>query len=67
MGDQVMPYELNNCLVHVPDDKLVVLQGLKDCIVVESDDVLLVCRMEDEQKIRNFVTDVKIQKGDDYI
>ena len=67
IGDQVMTYDLNNCLVHVPNDKLVVLQGLKNFIVVESGDVLLVCKMEDEQKIRNFVTDVKIQKGDDFV
>ncbi len=67
VGRQVMTYDLKNCLVNMPHDKLVVLQGLEDFIVVESDDVLLVCRMEDEQKIRNFVTDVKIQKGDDFI
>jgi mannose-1-phosphate guanylyltransferase len=45
----------------------VVLQGLKDYIVVEADDILLVCRMEDEQKIRNFVNDVKMQFGDEFI
>jgi len=66
-GDQVMPYELQNCLVNVPWDKLVVLQGLKDYIVVESDDILLVCRMKDEQKIRNFVQDVQMKLGEDYI
>ena len=66
-GNRVITYDLNNCLVNIPNDKLVVLQGLNDYIVVESDDILLVCRMEDEQKIRNFVNDVKMQFGDEFI
>jgi mannose-1-phosphate guanylyltransferase len=66
-GYRVIGYDVNNCLVNVPDDKLVVLQGLDNYIVVESDNILLVCRMEDEQKIRNFVNDVKIQFGDDFV
>jgi mannose-1-phosphate guanylyltransferase len=66
-GCRVISYDVNNCLVNVPDDKLVVLQGLNNYIVVESDNILLVCRMEDEQKIRNFVNDVKIQFGDDFV
>ena len=67
VGGKLIAYDIENCLVHVPKEKLVVLQGLKDLIVVESGDVLLVCRMEDEQKIRNIVTDVKIQQGDEFV
>ncbi len=66
-GKEVMTYDVKGCLVNSPDDKLVVLQGLEDYIVVETDDILLVCRMEDEQKIRNIVNDVRIQKGDTFI
>ncbi|MFC2113147.1 mannose-1-phosphate guanylyltransferase [Bacteroidota bacterium] len=67
VGKEVLTYDVNGCLVNVPEDKLVVLQGLKDFIVVETNDVLLVCRMEDEQKIRNIVNDIRIQHGDKYI
>jgi len=67
IGGHVMTYDLKGCLVSVPADKLVVLQGLKDTIVVETDDILLVCKMEDEQKIKNFVNDVRILKGGDYV
>ncbi|MCK4852659.1 MAG: NTP transferase domain-containing protein [Bacteroidales bacterium] len=67
IGEQVMTYDLKGCLVSVPADKLVVLQGLNDMIVVETDDVLLVCKMEDEQKIKNIVNDVRIIKGGDYV
>jgi mannose-1-phosphate guanylyltransferase len=67
VGKDIMTYDVNGCLVNVPDDKLVVLQGLEDFIVVETRDVLLICRMEDEQKIRNIVNDVRIQKDGTYI
>ncbi len=51
----------------MPEDKLVVLQGLDDYIVVEDDSTLLVCRKEDEQQIRKFVDDVKETKGSKFI
>jgi len=43
------------------------LHGLDGYIVVESENILLVCRREDEQKIKNFVNDVKIAKGEEYL
>ena len=67
VGDLVIKYDLKDCLVNVPGDKLVVLQGLKDYIVVESEGILLVCKMEDEQKIKNFVRDVQMKLGNEYI
>lgn len=67
VGDNVMLYDSNDCIVSVPKEKLVVLQGLSDYIVVESNDTLLVCKKEDEQKIKQFVTDIKLNKGEQYI
>lgn len=67
VGKNVMLYDAQNSIVHVPKNKLVVLQGLKDYIVVESDDILLICKKADEQQIRNFVNDVKVQKGDRFV
>lgn len=60
-------YDCNNNVIAVPEDKLVVLQGLSDCIVVESDNVLMICRKEEEQSIRKFVTDAKVNFGDEFI
>jgi mannose-1-phosphate guanylyltransferase len=51
----------------MPNEKLVVLQGLDGYIVVESEGTLLVCRKDDEQQIRQFVNDVRMNKGDRYI
>jgi mannose-1-phosphate guanylyltransferase len=67
VGEKVMTYDLENCIINMPDEKLVVLQGLKNYIVVESDGVLLICKMKDEQKIKNIVLDVRLQKGEKFI
>lgn len=66
-GNNVMMYDSSNCIVHMPKNKLCVIQGLDDYIVVEDDDILLICRKSEEQQIRQFVNDVKVEKGDKYI
>lgn len=67
VGKNVMLYDAQDNVVHMPDDKLVVIQGLKDFIVVESKHTLLICKKEDEQKIKQFVNDIKINKGEAFI
>ncbi len=67
VGKNVMVYDSTNCIVNMPSDKLVVLEGLTDYIVVESENVLLVCRKSDEQQIRQFVNDVRLEKGERFV
>lgn len=67
VGKNVITYNSKDCIINVPKDKLVILQGLKGYIVVESDDILLICKKEDEQQIKNFVNDVKLTKGDRFV
>jgi mannose-1-phosphate guanylyltransferase len=67
MGENVMTFDSKNCIVNMPKDKLVVLQGLDDYIVVESDGILLVCRKADEQNIRAIVNEVKKSKGEKFV
>ncbi len=66
-GKSVFSYDSKNCLINLPNDKLAVIQGLDDYIIVDSDNILLICRKEDEQKIKQFVNDVKLEKGDNFI
>lgn len=66
-GKNVMIVDATKCMVHTQDNKLVVLQGLDDFIVVDTNDVLLICRKEKEQEIKDFVTEVKRNKGDKYL
>lgn len=67
VGENVMLYDTSNCIINMPQDKLVVLQGLDGYIVVEEENALLVCKKEDEQQIRTFVSDIKSKKGEIYI
>jgi len=61
-------YESKNNLVSLPPDKLVVLQKMDGYIVAESGNVLMICKMENEQEIRQFVIDTQLKTGnDDYI
>lgn len=66
-GNNVMLVDTGNCIVHTPENKLVVLQGLYDFIIVDTGDVLLICKKEKEQEIKEFVGDVKRQKGDKFL
>jgi mannose-1-phosphate guanylyltransferase len=67
VGKNAMLYDCNNCIIHLPKEKLAVLQGLSDYIIVESDNILLVCRKSDEQEIRQFVNDVMVEKGEQFV
>jgi mannose-1-phosphate guanylyltransferase len=66
-GSNVFTYNSQNCLINLPDNKLAVIQGLDDFIVVESDNILLICRKQDEQKIKSYVNDVRLDKGEEFI
>ena len=66
-GSDVMIIDATKNMVQVPHKKLVVLQGLDDFIVVDTNDVLLICKKDKEQEIKNYVAEVKRNKGDKFI
>jgi mannose-1-phosphate guanylyltransferase len=66
-GKNIFAYETKGCIINLPNDKLAVIQGLENYIVVDSDNILLICKKEEEQKIKQFVNDVKLEKGENYI
>ncbi len=63
-GKHVFMYESEGNIVNVQDDKLLVLQGLKDYIVVQNEGIILICRREEEQKIKQYVNEIKTEIGD---
>ncbi len=67
VGKNVLLYNCADNAVYVEGNKLVVLQGLNGYIVVDTGQTLLVCRKDDEQKIKQFVNEVKIKKGDKWV
>lgn len=59
-------YDTNGCIIKTPKNKLVVIQGLEGYIVAENEGVLMICKIEDEQRVRDFVADAK-QLGSQFI
>lgn len=66
-GKNVMIMDATRCVVHAPDQKLLVLQGLDGFIVVDTPDALLICKREQEQEIKEYVAEIKRNKGDKYL
>lgn len=66
-GKNVMVIDSTNSMVKAPHDKLVLLQGLDDFIVIDTHDVLLICKKDKEQQIKDYVAEVKRHKGDKYL
>jgi len=64
---QAITFQANRNVIHVPKGKLTVVQGLDDYIIVDTDDVLMICRKQDEQQIRMMVDEVKLRGGEKYI
>ena len=60
-------YDCKDSLIKGPDDQLIVVQGLEGYLVASCDNVLLICKKDDEQKFREFVKEVKAKKGEEYL
>lgn len=67
VGNYVMVVDAKNTMVHVPDNKLVLLQGLENYIVVDTKDVLLICKKDKEQEIKEYVAEIKRNKGERFL
>ncbi len=59
-------YETENCYVKVDGNKLVVIEGLNNYLVNESENVLLICKLDGEKKYRDFMASAK-KKGEDFV
>ena len=60
-------YDCKNNIVALPEGKLAVLQGLDDYLVADTDNVLLVCRKDNENTIRRYVNDTQVKLGDEFV
>jgi mannose-1-phosphate guanylyltransferase len=67
-GKNVVTYETQNCVIHIQDpNKLFVIKGIENAIIVESDNVVLICNKDKEQEIKNIVADMKATYGEKYV
>ena len=66
-GENVLIIDAAKSVVHSGNKKLLVLQGLEDFIIVDTQDVLLICKREKEQEIKDYVAEVRRNIGDEYL
>ncbi len=66
-GSNVMIIDATKNMIHADNKKLVLVQGLDDFIVVDTPDVLLICKKDKEQAIKEYVAEVKRNKGDRFL
>ena len=66
-SENVIVIDATKCMISATNDKLIVVQGLDDCIIVDTKDVLLICKKDKEQAIKEYVAEVKRNKGDRYL
>ncbi|MBR2319078.1 MAG: mannose-1-phosphate guanylyltransferase [Bacteroidaceae bacterium] len=64
IGCKTLKYDCHNNMVVLPKDKLVVMQGVDDLVVVDTDDVLMICKKGNERDIRKFLNDAKMKIGE---
>lgn len=62
----ILLYDTKNCIIKTPKDRLVVVNGLDGYIVAEYDNVLMICRKEEEQQVKAFVADAK-ERGAEFV
>ena len=67
MKGHTLLYECKDNIIAIPKGKLAVLQGLEDYLIADTDNVLLVCRKDDENSIRRYVNDVQVKLGDEFV
>lgn len=63
----IFTYDTHDSIIKTPKDKLVVVNGLNGFIVTEFDGVLMICKKDNEQKVKEFVSDAKKKFGDKFI
>jgi len=66
-SDNVIVIDATKCMISANHDKLVLVQGIDDCIIIDTKDVLMICKKEKEQAIKEYVAEVKRNKGDKYL
>ncbi len=54
IGNNIRMFDSHNCMVHTTEEKRVIIQGLDGYIVAEHNDTLLICKLSEEQRIKQF-------------
>ena len=60
-------FDTHNCVIKIPGHKIAVIEGLDDYIVVDTDDVLMVCPKGGEQNVKKYIDSIRFAKGNEFI
>ncbi|MDD3772248.1 MAG: mannose-1-phosphate guanylyltransferase, partial [Weeksellaceae bacterium] len=66
-GKWILSYNTSDTLIHTTQNKAIIVEGLNDYIVVDTENALLICSMNKDQLIKTFVSDLKLNKGEKFI
>ena len=66
-NNNIKTHNTRSSLISIPQDKAAVVSGLKDYIVVDTPDVLLICPSNEEQNISSFIEDLKYSTGERFL
>ena len=67
VNGHTMLYDCRDNIIAMPKGKLAVVQGLEDYLVADTNNVLLICKKDDESTIRRYVNDAQIKLGDEFV
>ena len=59
-------YDTRNTIISLPKDKVAIISGLRDYIIVDTDDVLMICPRSEEQNLKKYIDDIKFNQGDKF-
>ncbi len=60
VGENVHLFDTSNCLIHLPKDKVVLLDGIKNTIIVESEGMLMILRKDKEQELKKYLETIQL-------
>ncbi|BDD05956.1 mannose-1-phosphate guanylyltransferase [Aureibacter tunicatorum] len=62
-----LTFDTKNCLIKLPDDKLAIVEGLSNYIVAQNDNALMICPLESEQRVKEYLKTLKEKKETPFI
>lgn len=67
LGNKVVLTESKGNVIKAPKDKMVAVLGLDDHIVIDTGDILMICPLSEEQKIKQLVSELKLNNGEEFV
>lgn len=67
IGSKSLLYDCNDCIIKLPKGHVAVIEGLEDYVVVDDNNVLVICKKSDAKAIRKFVNDAQLNLGEEFV